>query len=37
MQNKKKMILSLGMILLLIVITVGVTFAAFTFTQEGMV
>ncbi len=37
MKNKKKIILLIIILLLLILATIGVTFAAFTFSQEGAV
>jgi len=37
MENKKKVILPIVMLLLLILATIGVTYAAFTFSQEGAV
>ena len=37
MKNKKKIIVSIVMLFLLVIITIGVTFAAFTFTKEGTV
>jgi len=37
MKNKKKIIVSIVMLFLLVIITIGVTFAAFTFSKEGTV
>ncbi len=34
---KKKIIFPLAMLLLLVIVTIGVTFAVFTFTKEGTV